>query len=625
MIRKMQGKKVIAIVLCLLILTLAMAGCSGNNNDNSNDNNGNNSSNNTNDNNSSNNDEDTNDSSNDTSNDADDESSDELVTLTGAIFLESIEGSAIKTDPVSEYIRDRFGIQFEIISDCAGNTWNEKFPAMLAAGELPDIFWVVQDAATGYAGQFQKLVDANAIVCLDDYPELFEEYNADPILEAEMDYHRTFISPDGKAYGFPMYFGESNYAKGLVNTISLRWDAYEAAGSPEFSNYDELADVLKAMQDVAQTDVNGDMAYGVSGWFGEGQGWGDWEMLYSYGQSIAYNSAAVQYKNETEISDVNFYASEESPYWEYLAFMNKSYRLGIIDPDAFIMTWDEYNAQMENGSFLYCSAGWLTGQKNDIISANLEDDNAGFVHFPAPSDYEDYYYGGAWDYGTGCTYAISNNCTDVEAAIEILTWISSQEGSLIMENGPEGLAWNYDENGVPVGNDDYLVMGQFDSQSYEMYGSNLYHHLKGYSDATALSEFGGVTANLRLSDKANEVSMTPYEESAMELFGATSFTGENWLNRANTTFTFDLVSACGAVPSEYTMSAANIVNEFYNRQFEAIQASTVEEFEEIKAEMIEYAIANSAIEIQEYYKGVQDNFKDDLKAIADKIGAALAG
>lgn len=550
--------------------------------------------------------------------------SDELVTLTGAIFLESIESSSIKTDPVSEYIRERFGVQFEVISDCSGNTWDEKFPAMLAAGELPDVFMVVRDSATGYPGTIKKLVDADAIVCLDDYPELFKEYNSDPILAAGMEYHRQFVSPDGKAYGFPMYFGEANYAKGLMNTLSLRWDAYEAAGCPTFKNYDELADVLKKMQDVAQVDANGDKPYAVSGWFGEGSGWGDWPLLYSYGQSYANYSAALQRKDENKISDINFYTSEESPYWEYLAFMNKCQRLGLIDPDAFTMTWDEYNAQMENGSFLYCSAGWLSGQKNDIISTNLKDPNAGFVHFPAPADYASYYSGGLWDYGTGCTYVISKNCKNIEKAIELITWISSQEGSLIMENGPEGLAWKYDENGMPVGNEDYLKMGQFDSESYKLYGSNLYHHFKGYSDATALSQYGGVTANLRLSDKASELSMTEFEKKAMKFFGASSFTDEKWLNRANTTFTFDLIGACGALPSEYTMSQSNIVNEFYNKQFAAIQAPTEEAFKEIQAQMIEYAKNNKAQEIQAYYQDIQGKYTDSLGKIANQIKEELA-
>lgn len=549
--------------------------------------------------------------------------SDEIVTLTGAIFLESIESSSIKTDPVSEYIRDRFGVQFEIISDCSGNTWDEKFPAMLASGDLPDVFWVVKDPATGYSGTIKKLIDADAIVCLDDYPELFEEYNSDPILEAEMNYVRKFISPDGKAYSFPMYFGETNYAKGLLNTIALRWDAYEAAGCPEFSNYDELADALKLMQDAAQPDVNGNQPYAVSGWFGEGSGWGDWEMLYSYGQSYANSSAALQVKNEESISDINFYTDEESPYWEYLAFMNKCYRLGLIDPDAFTMTWDEYNAEMENGSFLYVSAGWLTDQKNDIISANLNDENAGFVHFKAPSDYKDFYCGGSWGYGDDCMYCISKNCKNIEKAIELLTWISSQEGSLIMENGPEGLAWDYDENGIPVGHEDYLQMGQFDSTSYELYGSNLYHHLKGYSDATPLTQYGGVTANLRLSDAASKLSIKPYEQAAMDYFGASSFLDENWLNRSNKTFTFNLLGACGAVPEEYTMSQSNIVNYFYNQQFAAIQAETEDDFKAIQQDMIQFAKDNNAIEIQQYYIGIQDNYKNDLLSIANQISDAL--
>ncbi|MGN6715660.1 hypothetical protein [Anaerocolumna jejuensis] len=555
----------------------------------------------------------------------DSKASGEVATLTGAIFLESVESNSIKTDPVSNYIRDRFGVQFDVISDCSGNTWNEQFPTQLASDSLPDVFLLVKDAATGYAGTLKKLVDAGAVACLDDYPDLFKDYNSDPVLKAEMDYHRDFVSPDGKAYGFPMYFGESNYAKGLVDTIALRWDAFEAAGKPEFKNFDELADVLKKMQDAAPVDVNGDKPYAISGWFGEAQGWGDWPLIYGYQQMISQSSAAIQYHNEDKISDVNYYADEKSPYYEYLKFMNKAYNLGIIDPDAWTMKWDQYNTEMENGSFLYCPAGWLTDQKNNIITTNLKDENAGFVHFKAPSDYADTYSGGYWDYGTSCTYVISSKCKNIEKAIELLTWISSQEGSLIMENGPEGLAWKMGDDGVPVGNDDYLKMGQFDSEGYKQYGANLYHHFKGYSDATTLSKYGNVTANLRLSDAANQLSIKPYEKSAMEYFGAKSFTDENWLNRANTTFTFNLIDASGAVPDDYAMASANIVNYFFNQQFAAIQAKTDADYQAIVADMIKYAKDGGAEDIQKYYQKKQNEVKDSLSNISSQIGNALAG
>lgn len=548
----------------------------------------------------------------------------DVVTLTGAIFLESVQSEAIKTDPVSNYIRDRFGVQFEILNDVSGSSWDEQFPVMFASDSLPDVFMLVNDPATSYSGTLKKLIDANAIVCLDDYTDLLADYNSDPILEATMDYHRTFVSPDGKAYAFPMYFGETNYAKGIVCTISLRWDAYDAAGRPPFKNYDELADVLKAMQDVAQPDVNGNKPYAISGWFADGSGWGDWPMINAYLQSVSVKASAMQFHNEDKISEVNKFTDKSSPYYEYLAFMNKCHRLGLIDPDAYTMTWDQYNSEMENGSFLYCGAGWLSDQKNGIISTNLKDENAGFVHFPAPEAYKAFYSGGTWGWGTGASYAISSKCKNVDKAIEVLSWISSQEGSLIMENGPEGMAWNYDESGVPTGIDEYLVMGQFDSESYKLYGSNLYHHLKGYSDGTVLPKYG-VTANLRLSDKATELSMKPFEKAAMEHFGATSFTGENWFNRANTTFVLDLLDACGAVPEEYSLSNANIVNHFYNQQFAAIQAGTEEEYNAIVDEMVQFAKDNNAVEIQNYFLEKQNEVKDDLIKIADKISAALAG
>ena len=546
----------------------------------------------------------------------------DVITLTGSIFLESIESDSIKHDPVSNYIRDRFGVQFDVICDCAGSTWEERYPALFAGDELPDIIKIVLDPATGYKGTVTNLVEAGAIVNLDEYPELMEEYFADPVLAAEADYARNFYGPDGNLWVFPMYFGIADYAKGLLNTTALRWDAYDAAGRPEFHNYDELADALAKMQEVAPPDVNGDKPYAVSGWFADSSGWGDWELLFSYGSMVANNSAGMQWHSEDHISETNFYTDRESPYYEYLAFMNKCNRLGILDPDSFTTTWDQYNADMENGSFLYCSAGWLTDQKNDIICANLNDENAGFVHFPAMEDYKENFSGASWDYGT-TMYAISSKCKNIEKAIEVLAWISGQEGSLIMENGPEGLAWDYDENGIPVGHEDYLKMGQFDSTSYELYGSNLYHHLKGYSDATPLSKFGGTTANMRLSDAAIELSLKPYEAAALEHFGADSFSGENYFNRANTTYALKLPEACGSVPEEYVMNQANIVNYFFNQQYQAIQAETEEDFEAIVADMIQYAKDNNAVEIQQYYLEKQNEVKDTLGEIAGKLLDAL--
>ena len=547
---------------------------------------------------------------------------DEVITLTGSIFLESIESSSIKHDPVSNYIRDRFGVQFDVICDCAGSTWEERYPALFAADELPDIIKIVSDPATGISGTVRDLVEAGAIVNLDEYPELMADYFADPILAAEADYARNFYGPDGNLWVFPMYFGIADYAKGLLNACALRWDCYDAAGRPEFHNYDELADVLAKMQEVAPLDVNGDKPYAVSGWFADGAGWGDWELLFSFQNMVSANSTAMQWHGESEISDTNYLADRESPYYEYLAFMNKCWRLGILDPDSFTMTWDQYNAEMENGSFLYCSAGWLTDQKNDIICANLNNENAGFVHFPAMEDYKANSSGASWDYGGSTMYAISSKCKNIEKAIEVLAWICSQEGSLIMENGPEGLAWDM-VDGVPVGHEDYLKMGQFDSTSYELYGSNLYHHLKGYSDATPLSQFGGVTANLRLSDAAIDLAIKPYEKAALEHFGADSFSGENYFDRAHTTFAMNLVGSCGSVPDDYVMMNANISNYRYNMQFQAIQASTEEEFEAIIADMIEFAKANGAIEIQEYYKEKQYEVKDTLQAISETLLGAL--
>jgi len=46
-------------------------------------------------------------------------------------------------------------------------------------------------------------------------------------------------------------------------------------------------------------------------------------------------------------------------------------------------------------------------------------------------------------------FAIGKNCKDPGRLIDFIDWMSTPEGIMYRTNGPEGLGWEYDENGVP--------------------------------------------------------------------------------------------------------------------------------------------------------------------------------
>ena len=71
------------------------------------------------------------------------------------------------------------------------------------------------------------------------------------------------------------------------------------------------------------------------------------------------------------------------------------------------------------------------------------------------------------------------------------------------------------------------------------------------------------------------------------------------------------------------MMSANLVNYMYNQQFQAILAESEEDFEAVVDDMIEFARANGAIEIQEWYKQRENDIKEPLLEIASLVSEVL--
>lgn len=543
----------------------------------------------------------------------------ELITITGAIFMEPIQTETIKTDPVSTYIKEKFGIQLDIINNCIGSSWTDANPALIAANDLPDIFLLQTTGANGVNGMIKQLVDADEIYPLD---ELVEKYcpniKNDPYMQAAVSYNKTFYSPDGNLYSFPYLVGVGENPRGPVSTNAIRWDAYKAAGYPEVTSFDTLADALKKMQDAAPAGVDGKKAYGVSGWFADGQGWGDWSILFGGSMWISGSGSRVpmQYIGKTELEKTSGLTDVSSPFWTVIKFYNKANRTGILDPNAFSMKWDDWNKAVEDGTVLFCPAGWIPTQKNPIIQQNISPD-AGFVSLPPLDEFGDNFLYKSWAYGAE-GYAMAKTCKYPERVAELMDWTCSQEGSLILNNGPEGGAWKM-VDGKPTGNADYLALGEFDTGAYKTYGANLYHHFNGYTYGTILPKYN-VATNLRLDESAVAATLTSYQKDALAHFGATKFSDPTYFGKvSNNVFVYPLLNSFPALPEDLLEKNNNINNFVYQAEFKAIQAQTDEEFNAVFQSVVDYYNANGGPEILQWYLDNEASVKAKLDPVAQPM------
>lgn len=57
------------------------------------------------------------------------------------------------------------------------------------------------------------------------------------------------------------------------------------------------------------------------------------------------------------------FTKEDGIFWKGLAFFNKAYRMGIMDPEAFTMKAAQYNEKVKSGAVLTCEYNWVQPDK----------------------------------------------------------------------------------------------------------------------------------------------------------------------------------------------------------------------------------------------------------------------
>jgi hypothetical protein len=206
----------------------------------------------------------------------------------------------------------------------------------------------------------------------------------------------------------------------------------------------------------------------------------------------------------------------------------------------------------------------------------------------------------------------------------ILNWMASEEGSMVGNNGPEGLAWEVRDGKAVITQDDYLMAGQYDNDMRHKYGANVYHHFKGHADFTFLPGYQA-PANLRFSNEAVLASMTSYEKAALAFFGAGAFDDENYFGRVYNVNMFPLISAIPVLPEDLLRSRTALNDVVYKYQFSMIQARDDGEYESLKAEFMQEIGKNNYDEIRQWYFDHEDAVSEVLQEIVKPLREIMFG
>lgn len=257
---------------------------------------------------------------------------DERVTLTALVGTGPDSPTNLNDITILKEAEEATNVHIEWIGVPAGTAFNDRKALMLATDDLPDIFYCCVTA-----NELAKYGSEGAFVPMEG---LIADYapNLSAIMD-EMDGLRTFsTAPDGHIYGVPKISEGPWSATDQIYGINTAW--LNALGLEEPKT---LADFEAALYAFKEGDPNGNgEADEIPFTFETGSVFSIHRFEYIFG--------ALGLPVNTYLFDVQdggvFCAATDDRYREGIALISKWYADGLIDPDAFIMDYPQFQAKV---------------------------------------------------------------------------------------------------------------------------------------------------------------------------------------------------------------------------------------------------------------------------------------
>jgi len=328
---------------------------------------------------------------------------------------------------------DKFNVKLLIVPDTEG-----VFDTRMESGHLGDIVIFGSNGS-----DYQRAVAADMLF---DWEEdgILEEYGSYMAenMATALETNRNLTPKKGKIYGIGhnVAANSENFEE-FFYTWDLRWDLYKELGYPVVKDLDDLVTLFKQMKEICPTDENGKETYPMSLW-------PDWDgnmVMYVKAMATAYYGydelALGVYDSDTG----KFYGAldKEGPYIEMLKFFNKLYREDLLDPNSMTQTYDEMIAKVLAGGVFFSIFNYAGNMAYNTPEHIAEGKYMGTL---LPEEAVPLTYGMSV-YGGSRVWCIGANTQYPELCMEIINWFATPEGRMVSEYGPQGLTWDYDENG----------------------------------------------------------------------------------------------------------------------------------------------------------------------------------
>ncbi len=517
------------------------------------------------------------------------------ITLTslGFSFWEDDYNNTVKGTAIYDEILEKTNVDFRV-----EGFDGEQSQIRIASKELGDIIQII-----GSADDLNVLYTNEQIIPLNDLVDRYAPHIRDDF-PGRWDWACNAVNAEpGVAYVLPVNCGNSGYNSYPDRQLFIvRWDLYKQLDYPKITDEDSYLDVLEQMLELQPQTADGRRVYGVSFLPGAGLGISQcFQATYGYFDKLGGHISE-------RLSDGSLcyeYTAEDSPLWRGLEFFNKAYRRGLLDPDCFTHSTEDYNAKVATGQILVSNTDPATNMSfaQNMYAADPSSE-AVLVALPVEGTYV-YQNLNSNGWGLAFCMAINSKCERPDAAMRLLGYLFSYEGSRLGWSGAQGVDWEYNDDGVAVFTDRfYEEAAKLDAEP-------------PYSGPTCLANWVGIQGGTITPD-GSPVGLrygNDYIEKQPMLPGFVDFCRyynvdypvEVLKNAvANGSMAGDLTKASGLALSESTEDIARIEealdNYFREIYPNAITAADEAAFKAVKASMIEAMNKLGAETAREYWE-----------------------
>lgn len=350
----------------------------------------------------------------------------------------AVPGSEINDDnEVQQIIAEKTGVKVKE-TWLTGQTAEEAIGTLVAGDEYPDFI-------CGGNGMPQ-LYDAGALVALDDYIDKYPNIK-NYFTEQEWDQLRQ---DDGHIYWIPQFSNIKGEEKTCTHNDEAFWiqaRVLEWANYPEIKTMDDYFKLIEDYNAANPTMEDGteNIPYTIL--------CDDWryfclENAPMFLDGYPNDGCVMVDTDKLQVMDYNTSPTAV----KYFQKLNEEYKKGIIDPESFTQTYDEYIAKLSTGRVLGMIDQWwdFAYSVNDSLKQQGLNDQ-GCDYIPLPITIEEgmknqwHNSGGVLNVASGL--AITTDCDDVEGALQFINDLLGQEVHDLRYWGVEGVDYDVDENG----------------------------------------------------------------------------------------------------------------------------------------------------------------------------------